>query len=53
MSNKENKEEHLDRLYDMLRGGHVPKPIKILIILVSIAFGPILALIDKIAEKSD
>ncbi len=46
------REKELDRLYDMFSEGHVPKPIKVLLVLVSLFFGPILALIDKISEKS-
>lgn len=46
------KEEEMDRLYDMFLEGHIPKPVKVLLILVSLFFGPILVLIDKILEKS-
>ncbi|KXA91869.1 hypothetical protein AKJ63_00605 [candidate division MSBL1 archaeon SCGC-AAA259D18] len=46
------KEREIDRLYDMLSEGHIPKPLKILLILVSLFFGPILALIDQISEKT-
>ena len=46
------KEEEIDRLYDMFSHGEIPKPLRIILILVSLFFGPILALIDKIEEKS-
>lgn len=46
------KEKEIDRLYEMVSEGHIPKPLKILLILVSLFFGPILALIDKISEKN-
>lgn len=46
------KEREMDRLFDMFSEGHLPKPIKVLLVLVSLFFGPILALIDKISEKS-
>ncbi len=46
------KEDNLDRLYEMVNEGHVPKPVRILIVLVSIFYGPILALIDEISKRS-
>lgn len=46
------KEKELDKLYDMFNEGYVPKPIKILLILTSLFFGPILALIDQISERT-
>ena len=46
------KEEEIDRLYDMFNEGYVPKPVKILLILVSLFFGPILVLIDQISDRS-
>lgn len=49
----ERKEKEIDRLYDMFREGYIPTPIKILIILFSLFFGPILIIIDKISEKSE
>lgn len=47
------KEEEIDRLYDMFSEGYIPTPIKVLIILFAVFFGPILIIIDKISEKSD
>lgn len=46
------KEREIDRLYDMFREGYLPRPVKALIILVSVFYGPILALIDEISERS-
>lgn len=45
------KEEELDRIYDMFQKGYFPKPLKVFLILVSLFFGPILALIDEISER--
>lgn len=46
------RDREMDRLYDMFQEGHLPRPVKVLLILVSLFFGPILAAIDKISEKS-
>ncbi len=46
------RDEEIDRLYDMLDQGYVPKPVKILLILVALFFSPILFLIDKISEEN-
>lgn len=46
------REKEIDRIYDMFQEGHLPRPVKILLILVSLFYGPILEAIDKIAEKS-
>lgn len=47
------KEKEIDRIYDMFRKGYVPKPVKILIILVSVFFSPILKLVDEISKRSE
>ena len=47
-----DREKEMDRLYDMINEGYVPKPVKILIILFSMLFGPILALVDEISKRS-
>jgi len=46
------KSKEMDRLYEIFRKGYIPRALKVLIVLISIFFGPILALIDKILEKS-
>lgn len=48
-----DKEKEIDRFYDMLRKGWMPKPLKIFLILVSMFFAPIFFLIDKILEKRE
>lgn len=46
------REREIDRLYDIFREGYIPKPVKVLIILVSLFYSPILVMIDQISKRS-
>lgn len=46
------REDEFDRLYDMFEKGYIPKPLKILIILISLFFGPLIEAIDQISKRS-
>lgn len=47
-----DEKKELDRVYDLFDKGYAPKPVKILIILFSVLFSPILFLIDEISKRS-
>lgn len=46
------EERDFDRFYDLFDRGYAPKPVKILIVLFSVIFSPILFLIDEISKRS-
>ncbi|KXA89940.1 hypothetical protein AKJ40_02220 [candidate division MSBL1 archaeon SCGC-AAA259M10] len=48
-----DKEREIDRFYELLRKGWMPRPLKIFLILVSMLFAPIFFLIDKILEEQE
>lgn len=46
------RDEEFDRLYDMFKKGYIPKPVKILVVLLSLFFGPLIEAIDRISKRS-
>ncbi|MFP4005424.1 MAG: hypothetical protein ACLFUR_01740 [Candidatus Hadarchaeia archaeon] len=49
----DTEKRDLDRVYDLFERGYAPLPAKILIVLFSVLFSPILFLIDQISKRSD
>ncbi len=50
--NMAKREDEFDRFYDMFKKGYIPKPVKILVILISLFFGPLIEAIEQISKRS-
>lgn len=46
------RDKEFDRLYDMFKKGYIPRPLKILVVLISLFFGPLIEAMDQISKRS-